>query len=284
MRPYNRLMRTALARAGYLETTFVMLLLVDIGNTNTGFGVATAEGEDSVESWRMSSARDRTADEWFAMLSPHLERAVEGGRMLTGMIVSSVVPAITNAIVDYGRRFLDLEPLLVGPDLDLGIRIRVDTPAEVGTDRLVNCAYAYLAFGGPTVVVDMGTATKIEAIAASGDYLGGVIAPGLGLTLDALASRAARLYAVELKLPPAAIGRNTVAAVQSGVVTGHLAMVEGMISRVASELGVPRHVVLTGGFSGAIAGQSKVFTDYVPDLTLRGLRFLYLKNRVTSTS
>jgi type III pantothenate kinase len=256
-----------------------MLLAVDIGNTNTAFGLARATNDaEMAASWRLASVRDRTGDEWFSLLSPLLTAAGFGAGDIDGMIVSSVVPAIGSAVKDFGRRCLGIDPIFVGSHLDLGIRLDVDNPTEVGSDRLVNCAYAFNRLGGPLIVVDLGTATKIEAVTTDGVYLGGVIAPGLGLSLDALATRAARLYAVELKLPERAIGRNTVAAVQSGVVAGHLSMIEGMVTRVAQELGAPEHVVLTGGFSGSLASASELFTNYVPDLTLRGLQFLYRRN------
>jgi type III pantothenate kinase len=168
---------------------------------------------------------------------------------------------------------------MVSSDLSLGIQVRTDAPHETGTDRIANCAAAYARFGGPVIVVDVGTATKIEAVTAGGEFLGGVIAPGPAVTLEALASRAARLYAVELRLPETAIGRNTVAAVQSGVVAGHLALIEGMVSRVRDELGGAQHVVLTGGFAEIFAPAKSCITDYVPDLTLRGLRLIWHWNR-----
>lgn len=255
-----------------------MLLVVDVGNTTTVFGLVARDQDVPRVSWRLASTRDRTADEWFALVQPHLDRSGISGSTIDGMMVSSVVPAIGSSLVDLGRRYFEVEPATVGPHLDLGIRVDVDQPRETGADRLVNCAYAFSRFGGPTIVVDLGTATKIEAITADGVFGGGVIAPGLGLSLDALATRAARLYAVELILPDRAIGRNTVAAVQSGVVAGHLAMVEGMVARVTHELGGAARVVLTGGFSGALASASPIFTDYMPDLTLRGLAYLYRRN------
>ena len=168
--------------------------------------------------------------------------------------------------------------MVVGPALELGITVGTEAPNETGTDRIANCAAAFARFGGPTIVVDLGTATKIEAITEGGDYLGGVIAPGLGLTLDALATRAARLFAVELKRPAETIGRSTVAAVQSGVVEGHLAMIEGLVERTRSELGEARHVVLTGGYSHVFAEARSVFTEFVPTLTLEGLRLIYRRN------
>lgn len=268
------------SESGAVETTTSMLMVIDAGNTNTVVGLCdTGAGSTDISvSWRLASTRERTAAEWFAIISPLLASTPAAGSGVSGMIVSSVVPAITTAIVELGRRFLNLDALLVSSAMDLGISVKTDNPAEVGTDRLVNGAYAFARFGGPTIVVDLGTATKIEAISDSGEFLGGIIAPGLGLSLETLASRAARLYAVELRHPPAAIGRNTIAAVQAGVVTGHIAMIEGMVDRVKKELGGANHVVLTGGFSGTISEDIRGVTDYVPDLTLSGLRYLYVRN------
>jgi type III pantothenate kinase len=256
-----------------------MLLLVDAGNTNTVFGVADLDSNKISAILRFSSSRERTADEWLALLRPHLPQPEHEPDLPLGMIVSSVVPAMTRHLVDLGRRHFQLEPLVVNATFDLGIRIEVDAPNEVGTDRLVNSAYAFARYGGPTVVIDLGTGTKIEVITEDGAFIGGVIAPGLGLSLDALANRAARLYAVELAPPPAAIGRNTVAAVQSGVVIGHVAMIEGMLNRIVAECCQPRRVVLTGGYSSAVAGVLDGVTDHVPDMTLLGLRMLYDRNR-----
>jgi len=256
-----------------------MLLLVDAGNTNTVFGVADFEPNKISSILRFSSSRERTADEWFALLRPHLPHLEREPDLPPGMIVSSVVPAMTRHLVELGRRHFRLEPLVANATFDLGIRIEVDAPHEVGTDRLVNSAYAFAKYGGPTIVIDLGTATKIAVITEDGAYIGGVIAPGLGLSLDALANRAARLYAVELAPPPAVIGRNTVAAVQSGVVIGHVAMIEGMLARIVVERCQPRRVVLTGGYSSAVAGVLSGVTDYVPDMTLLGLRMLFDRTR-----
>jgi type III pantothenate kinase len=256
-----------------------MLLAIDVGNTNAVFGLSAANDVPFRAVWRLASDRNRTADEWRALLTPLFASVGPEGNAVDGVALSSVVPAITSALVGFARSVFAVEPLVVGPHLDLGIGVRTDSPGETGSDRIVNAAAAYARFGGPTIVVDLGTATKIEAITDRGDYLGGVIAPGIGLTLDALATRTARLYAVELVRPPRAIGTNTVAAVQSGVVEGHLAMIEGMIRRVAGELGGARAVVLTGGFAETLAGVPETFTDYVPTLTLDGLRLIYQRNR-----
>jgi type III pantothenate kinase len=255
-----------------------MLLAIDVGNTNAVFGVFGPEASDATAIWRLTSRRDRTDDEWFALLHPLLAEKDLDARSIDAVVLSSVVPAIGEALTRTARKRFGVEPLVVGPRLDLGIVVRTDAPLETGTDRIANCAAAFARFGGPTIVVDLGTATKIEAITGDGEFVGGVIAPGLGLTLDALATRAARLYAVELRRPEAAIGTNTVAAVQAGVVEGHLAMIEGMVERVRQSLGNVEHVVLTGGYSDVFAETESVFTDFVPTLTLDGLRLISRRN------
>lgn len=255
-----------------------MLLAIDVGNTNAVFGLYMTEEPEPKAIWRLTSRRDRTADEWFALLAPLFEAASLDAADVDGVVLSSVVPAIGDALARASRIRFNVDPLLVGPALDLGITVKTDAPNETGTDRIANCVAAFARFGGPAIVVDLGTATKIEAIARNGDYLGGVIAPGLGLTLAALATRAARLYAVELKQPAATIGRNTIAAVQSGVVEGHLAMIEGLVARTRAELGEAEHVVLTGGYSHVFAEAASVFTDFIPTLTLDGLRIVHRRN------
>lgn len=256
-----------------------MLLLVDVGNTHTVFGLSHVQSDDILLVRRFSSDRGRTADEWHALLQPISLRNATHSASISGMIVASVVPAITRHIVELGRRYVEVEPIVVDATLRFGIQLDVDAPSEVGADRLVNCAYAYAVFGGPTVVIDLGTATKIEVVSEDGRFLGGIIAPGIGLSLETLASRAARLYAVELETPTSAIGRNTIAAVQSGVVLGHIAMIEGMLGRISRELGEPRTVLLTGGFGAVVASSVLGLTKHIPDLTLRGLRLLYTLNQ-----
>lgn len=256
-----------------------MLLAIDAGNTNVVFGLFGADTEGPVATWRMASRRDRTADEWYSLLSPLLAQHRPGSQSITGAIISSVVPSICESLVLALTSRFEVAPLVVSVDLDLGIAVKTDIPRETGTDRIVNCAEAFARFGGPTIVVDLGTATKIEAITASGEFLGGTIAPGLGLNLDALATRAARLYAVELKRPASVIGSNTIVAVQSGVVEGHLAMIEGIVARMRTTLGAVQHVILTGGFGSILADVESVFTSYVPNLTLDGLQRIYSRNQ-----
>jgi type III pantothenate kinase len=257
-----------------------MLLLIDAGNTQTVLGTADqADDPESIAaSWRFSSNPQRTIDEWDVLLRSVLDSAATGGDV-DGVAIASVVPAMTPVLTKLAARYSGAAPLVVHAGLDLGIAIEANPPSAVGADRLVNAAYAFARFGAPTIVVDLGTATKIEAIATGGRYLGGVIAPGIGMGMDALASRAAKLSAVELRAPAVTIGRDTASAVQSGVVTGHIAMIEGMVERVRAELGGATHVVLTGGYSSLVAMESAVFTAHIPDLTLLGLRLVFERNR-----
>lgn len=257
-----------------------MLLAIDAGNTNVVFGLFDSDLAPPASIWRLASRRDRTADEWFALLAPLLGSFVT---TVENVVISTVVPSIGDALSQTMSSHLAIKPLVVNVNLNLGIRVRTDVPHETGTDRVVNCAAAFARFGGPTIVVDLGTATKIEALTDTGDFLGGTISPGLGLSLESLANRAARLYAVPLQRPSTVIGRQTVSAVQAGIAEGHLAMIEGIVARMKQELGGTRHVVLTGGFAPIYAETVKttdsIFTDYVPDLTLDGLRLIYLRNR-----
>lgn len=255
-----------------------MLLAIDVGNTNAVFGLFADDAPEPAAVWRLTSRRDRTADEWFALLVPLFAAGSISTDRVDSVVLSTVVPAIGQTLIRLASERFGIEMLVVRPDLDLGITVGTDVPGETGTDRVVNCAAAFARFGGPTIVVDLGTATKIEAITRDGEYLGGVIAPGLGLTLDALATRAARLYAVELKRTRSPIGSNTIAAVQSGIVEGHLAMIEGMVARVREQLGGAEHVILTGGYAHVFADAASVFSDFVPTLTLDGLRLIHQRN------
>jgi len=257
-----------------------VLIAIDIGNTNSSFGLFRDDLDTPITTWRASSVRERTSDEWAVFLHSWLAETRTDPAHIDGFAVSSVSPMIDAAIAPLGQRLFHQPTLMVSLALDLGIQVTVEIPAEMGSDRLVNAAEAFRRFGGPLIVVDMGTATKIEAINAQGDFLGGVIAPGLALSLESLASKAARLFTVPLALAPHAIATNTIHAVQAGVVNGHLAMIEGMVARVRVELGGADRVVLTGGHSHAIATSSAIFTDFLPDLTLEGIAQIYRRNRL----
>lgn len=253
-----------------------MLLAADVGNTNVTF--ALFEGERLVADWRVTSHRERTADEMaielrqlFALRGMELD-------VVSGVVISSVVPALNAALIEASRRYLKCEPVMVGPGVKTSVRIRAENPKEVGADRIANALAAYTRYGGPIVVIDFGTAVTYDAINAEGDYLGGAIAPGVEISLDALVSQTAMLRRVEPVAPDSVIGRNTVTSIQSGLVWGFVAQVEGMVARMVGELGGSAHVIATGGQASLVAGLTHVIERTDPLLTLEGLRLIYLQN------
>lgn len=253
-----------------------MLLAIDVGNSNTVLGLF--QGEELLTSWRLTTDRQRLPDEWWALLVPLLQTGGYAPAMITGAIVDSSVPIVTVALRRMLERYLDQEPLVVSLDLDLGVQARVDNPREVGPDRLVNAVAAKHLYPCPAVVVDFGTATNFDVISAEGDFIGGAIAPGLALSFEALTSRAAMLYSVELKVPARAIGTNTVTSLQSGAILGYVGLVEGMIRRIADELGSQPTIIATGGLSGIIAAATPVIDHHDRNLTLHGLRVIFERN------
>jgi type III pantothenate kinase len=248
-----------------------VFLAIDVGNTNVHIGLASDLSSSWLRTFRFSSARDRTADEWHALLDVHFE-SIECSQCQVAMC--SVVPAITRSLTDYIEQRFGVTPLLVSSKLPLGIAVATDQPLETGSDRLTNAVAVDALYGRPAIVVDFGTATKVDALDRDGNFLGGSIATGLALSMEALASRAARLYAVPIEIPNAAIGRNTTTAIQAGVVLGHLKMVEGLVEMARQELGGCEIVVLTGGNGGLFADRSAVLGPYEPNLTLDGLRIV----------
>jgi type III pantothenate kinase len=252
------------------------MLAVDIGNTNVHIGIAAFKG-----SWlwtrRFSTNRRITADEWHSLLSPHLA-SVPDFSNFPRIVVCSVVPSSTSSFVDYARSYHESEPLIVSVELDLGVRVVTQHPAQTGTDRIVNAGAAFASFGGPVIIVDLGTATKIDAVDRDGGFLGGAISPGLGLKMDSLAQQAAQLYAVPLCVPLRVISSNTTEAIQSGVVLGHIKMVDGLVEQAITELGGAKAVVATGGHSGLVAPGSRTITAHRPNLTLDGLRIISDRN------
>jgi type III pantothenate kinase len=251
-----------------------MLLALDVGNTNTKFAMLGPDEDRPAEPRRVRSARERTPDEWQALMASLLN--VDGRRLdeLSDVVIASVVPAVTRALIATCRDRLRIEPVVLTSEIDVGLRVATDAPAETGIDRVMNGLAAFHRLGGPVVVVDCGTATKFDAVTADGAFVGGAIGPGLEAMLDALAGRAARLYAVELAPPVRAIGTNTVASIQSGLVLGFLSLCEGMIRRVADEIGAER-VIATGGGGEFIAAQLSAVTQHVPGLTLEGIVAAY---------
>jgi type III pantothenate kinase len=253
-----------------------MLLAVDVGNTNVT--LALFEGEQLVADWRVTSHRERTADEMAVELRELFAlRGYELG-VVSGVVISSVVPNLNPALIEASRRYLKCEPIMVGPGVKTSVRIRYENPKDVGADRIANALAAYTKYGGPVVVIDFGTAVTYDAINAEGDYLGGAIAPGVEISLDALVSNTAMLRRVEAVAPDSVIGRNTVTSIQSGLVWGFVAQVEGMVERMVAELGGTAKVVATGGQAGLIAGLTHTIQATDPLLTLEGLRLIYLQN------
>lgn len=250
-----------------------MLLAVDIGNTNVVIGIY--QGNVLVTSWRLATERSRMADEWWAIMSTLAESEKVELSTLDGAILSSVVPRLTPAFTEMLETRIARQPVVVSSRLEFGIKILIDNPAEVGADRLANTVAAHARHGGPSVVVDFGTGTNFDVVSADGDYIGGAIAPGLTLALEALTARAARLSAVELAVPERTIGRNTIDSVQSGTVLGYIGLIEGLLARISNELGTSPFVIATGGLGGVIAPHTDTINTYEPDLTLDGLRIIY---------
>lgn len=251
-----------------------MLLVVDIGNTNVVIGLYGDHG--LVDSWRLSSRRDVTADEFRVFLAGLLADrapAVRDG------VVASVVPPLTSQVVGAVRTMLGSEPLLVAPGVRTGLRLRMDYPQELGADRIANAVAALSRYGGPTVVVDFGTATTLDVVTAAGDYLGGIITPGPQLGADALSARAARLPRIDLAVPARVIGRNTTDSLRSGVVYGHAAMIDGLIRRVERDLDEGVRIVATGGTATLIAPLMERIDEVDLDLTLEGLKLIHERNR-----
>ena len=253
-----------------------MLLAVDVGNTNVTLALFDADA--LVADWRITTRREWTADEVAVELRDLFALQGLELKLVTGVVISSVVPTINPALVEASRRYLKSEPLMVGPGVKTSVRIRYDNPKDVGADRIANALAAFAKYGGPVVVIDFGTAVTYDAINADGDYLGGAIAPGIEISLDALVSQTAMLRRVEPVAPDSVIGRNTVASIQSGLVWGFVAQVEGMVKRMVDELGGRARVVATGGQAPLVAGLTHVIEATDPLLTLEGLRLIYAQN------
>ena len=253
-----------------------MLLAVDVGNTNVTFGLF--EGESLAADWRVTSHREWTADEMVVEMRQLFELRGYDLSVVDGVVISSVVPTLNPALIEASRRYLKCEPVMVGTGVKTSVRVRYENPRDVGADRIANALAAYTKYGGPVVVIDFGTAVTYDAINAQGDYLGGAIAPGVEISLDALVSHTAMLRRVEPVAPDSVIGRNTIASIQSGLVWGFVAQVEGMVKRMVAELGGSARVVATGGQAALVAGLTHVIETTDPLLTLEGLRLIYLQN------
>jgi type III pantothenate kinase len=253
-----------------------VLLAVDVGNTQTHFG--TFSGPELVEHWRFATVRESTADELGAALRNLLELRGVGLADLDAAIVSSTVPQLAPEWEEMGRRYLAHEMLVVGPGLKTGMPIRIDNPRELGADRLVNAVAAHEQLGGPCVSVDFGTAITYDIVSAAGEYLGGIITPGVEISMDALTERSAKLPKIDLAPPRSLIGKSTVDAIRSGVIYGYAGQADGIIGRLRSELGPDTKTIATGGLAEHIVPFTSSI-DRVDDLlTLKGLRILYDRN------
>jgi type III pantothenate kinase len=266
-----------------------MLLAIDVGNTNTVLGIF--DGEEVIEHWRIATVPDRTADEIAVVLrgllaqSEVIKESADGGS-ITGIALCSTVPSVLHEMREMCRRYFHAVPaVIVEPGVKTGVPIRMDNPKEVGSDRIMNSLAAVHLFGGPAIVVDFGTSTNFDAVSARGEFVGGALAPGIEISVDALSRRAAQLLKVELTRPPRVVGKNTVEALQSGIVYGFAGQVEGIVRRMARELAPadPEKVTIiaTGGLAPLVINEVSVIDAHEPWLTLIGLRLVFERNAVT---
>ncbi|MGI9608419.1 MAG: type III pantothenate kinase [Acidimicrobiales bacterium] len=261
-----------------------MLLTIDVGNTQTLIGLyeegaAVSRADDGLrEHWRVSTVIDRTADELAGQLQSFLSLAGIGFDAIEGLAVASGVPRVKAALTELADQYLDFEPVIIGPGVKTGMPIRYDNPREVGADRIANAIGAYELFGGPTIVVDFGTGNNYDIVSADGEFIGGAIAPGIEISMDALAGRASALSSIDLVEPRSVIGKSTTEALQSGALYGFAASVDGMVRRFQDELGGDAVVVATGGLAPVMAPVTSTLDHVEPFLTLHGLRIVHMRN------
>lgn len=253
-----------------------MLLAIEQGNTNTLFAVH--DGADWIAQWRTATHANRTADEYAVWLSQLLAMRGLSIGQLDGCIISSVVPQSIFNLRNLSRRYLSVEPLVVGDNVDLGMTARITKPSEAGADRLVNAIGAHLVYPGDLIIIDSGTATTFDVVAADGAFEGGVIAPGINLSLQALHEAAAMLPRIAIQRPDRVIGKDTVSNMQSGVFWGYVALIEGLVARIKAEWGKPMTVIGTGGVASLFEGATDSIDRFDPDLTIRGLLEIWRRN------
>ena len=259
-----------------------MLLALDVGNTNTVLGLYRLEGDKPqlAAHWRVTTHRNQTADEYGVLFVNLFEMNGLKTSQVQAIIISSVVPPVEGTLRQVCENYFHVQPLFVEPGIKTGMPVLVDNPAELGADRLVNAIAAFDRYGGPCVVVDFGTATTFDVISAKGEYLGGAISPGLGISADALFSRAARLGRVDIKRPAKVIGANPVSHLQCGIYYGYIGLVDGILERIVAELGAQPRVIATGGLARQISEDSRYISEIDDMLTLDGLLILFERNRL----
>ncbi|MBN1427342.1 MAG: type III pantothenate kinase [Anaerolineae bacterium] len=258
-----------------------MLLAIDVGNTNIHFGLY--DGQMWRNTWRARTAPLKMGDEYAVLLRSFFAEDGLTFDDVNAIVMASVVPALTATLTQMSERYMKRIPLNIEPGVKTGIRVLIDNPREVGPDRVVNAIAVKKLYGAPAIVIDFGTATTYDVLNAEGDYIGGAIAPGIGMAHDALVSRTARLYNVDLIPPPSAIGHNTVHAMQSGLFLGYIAMIEGLVARIRADLQAPdTRVIATGGLAPLFAEHTQAIEEIAPNLTLDGLRLIWEINEQVS--
>jgi type III pantothenate kinase len=254
-----------------------MLLAIDVGNTGIGLGIF--EGEKLLITWRMATSLSRMPDEYAALFFPLLNQEGLKTSDITDVCICSVVPPVVGTLEDLFERHFKIKPLVVSAGTKTGVRIRMDNPREVGPDRIVHSAAGHQLYGGPLIIVDLGTATTFDTVSKSGEYTGGAISPGIQTGAEALWGRTAMLHRVNLARPKKAIGTNTDAAMQSGIVFGYVSLIEGMVARIQKELPEKARVILTGGFTDIVSKETDIIDVVNPNLIFIGLRMVYDMNK-----
>ncbi len=262
-----------------------MLFVLDVGNTNTVLGLYASAGAKSngydrlVAHWRVATIKTQTVDEYGVLFRNLFALSDIEVKAVRGIVISSVVPPIDSTLREVCERYFHAKPLFIEPGVKTGMPVHYDNPAEVGADRIVNCVAVHEKYGGPSIIVDFGTATTFDVVTADAKYIGGVIAPGINISAEALFSRAARLPRVDIRRPPTVIGTNTVVNMQSGLYFGYLGLVDGILTRMKREVPGVKKVIATGGLAALLARDSEHIEEVDEDLTLKGLKLIYDRNR-----